>query len=141
MVDSSKRAMLIEDYIKVVDKSWKDSLVHSNYSYTKLSEDYQLKPEFFYAYHGAFETDNLELNGNTYAMEELDGTVATDYKINLDIYDDGENIGIYIEYNNQIYTEEYVQKFLDAIKYILVQFFVNDMDKLRINEIELAPNF
>ena len=141
MVDSSKRDMLIEDYIKVVDKSWKDSLVHSNYSYTKLSEDYQLKPEFFYAYHGAFETDNLELNGNTYAMEELDGTVATDYKINLDIYDDGENIGIYIEYNNQIYTEEYVQKFLDAIKYILVQFFVNDMDKLRINEIELAPNF
>ncbi|MBO6275119.1 MAG: non-ribosomal peptide synthetase, partial [Methanobrevibacter sp.] len=94
MVDSSKRDMLIEDYIKVVDKSWKDSLVHSNYSYTKLSEDYQLKPEFFYAYHGAFETDNLELNGNTYAMEELDGTVATDYKINLDIYDDGENIGI-----------------------------------------------
>ena len=140
MVDSSNRDMLIEDYIKVVDKSWKDSLVHSNYSYTKLSEDYQLKPEFFYAYHGAFETDNLELNGNTYVMEELDGTVATDYKINLDIYDDGENIGIYIEYNDQIYTEEYVHKFLDAIKFILVQFFVNDMDKLRVNEIELAPN-
>lgn len=61
----------------------KDALVHSNYPYTKLSEEYQLKPEFFYAYHGAFETDSLEMDGNTYAMEELDGTVATDYKINL----------------------------------------------------------
>ncbi len=141
MVSSQNRNMMVEDFIKIVDKSWKDALVHSNYPYTKLSEEYQLKPEFFYAYHGAFETDNLELDGNTYVMEELDGTVATDYKINIDIYDDGENIGLYIEYNDQIYTEEYVMEFLNAIKYILVQFFVNDMDKLRINEIELAPNF
>jgi len=141
MVDSENREMLIEDFIKVVDKTWKESLVHSNYPYTKLSEEYQLKPEFFYAYHGAFETDNLELDGNEYSMEELDGTVATDYKINLDIYDDGEKIGIIIEYNDQIYTEEYVKKFLEAIKFTLVQFFVNDMDKLRLNEIELAPNF
>ena len=141
MVNSENREMLIEDFIKVVDKTWKDSLVHSNYPYTKLSEEYQLKPEFFYAYHGAFETDNLELDGNEYTMEELDGTVATDYKINLDIYDDGEKIGIIIEYNDQIYTEDYVKMFLDAIKFTLVQFFVNDMDKLRLNEIELAPNF
>ncbi|MBE6488728.1 MAG: amino acid adenylation domain-containing protein, partial [Methanosphaera stadtmanae] len=140
MVNSDHREMLIEDFITLVDKTWKDSLVHSNYPYTKLSEEYHLKPEFFYAYHGAFETDNLELNGNTYKMEELDGTVATDYKINLDVYDDGENIGIYIEYNNQLYSKDYVEKFLEAIKYILVQFFVNDMDKLRVNDIELAEN-
>ena len=141
MVGSENRSMMVEEFIKVVDKSWKDALVHSNYPYTKLSEEYQLKPEFFYAYHGAFETDNLEMNGNTYAMEELDGTVATDYKINMDIYDDGEDIGMFIEYNDQIYTENYVKEFLKAIKYILVQFFVNDMDKLRIEDIELATNF
>ena len=141
MVGSENRSMMVEDFIKVVDKSWKDALVHSNYPFTKLSEEYQLKPEFFYAYHGAFETDNLEMDGNTYAMEELDGTVATDYKINLDVYDDGEEIGIFIEYNDQIYTEDYAKEFLTAIKYILVQFFVNDMDKLRIEDIELATNF
>ncbi|WP_458406165.1 amino acid adenylation domain-containing protein [Methanobrevibacter sp.] len=141
MVSSENRDMLVEDFIKIVDKSWKDALVHSNYPYTKLSEEYQLKPEFFYAYHGAFETDSLELDGNTYVMEDLDGTVATDYKINLDIFDDGENIELYIEYNDQIYTKEYVMEYLNAIKQVLVQFFVNDMDKIRLNEIELAPNF
>ena len=140
MVGSENRSMMVEDFIKVVDKSWKDALVHSNYPYTTLSEKYQLKPEFFYAYHGAFETDSLEMEGDTYAMEELDGTVATDYKINLDIYDDGDEIAIYIEYNDQIYTEEYAKDFLNAIKYTLVQFFVNDMDKLRIEDIELATN-
>ncbi|WP_363928284.1 amino acid adenylation domain-containing protein [uncultured Methanobrevibacter sp.] len=140
MVGSENRSMMVEDFIKVVDKSWKDALVHSNYPYTKLSEEYQLKPEFFYAYHGAFETNSLEMEGNTYAMEELDGTVATDYKINLDIYDDGDDIGILIEYNDQLYTKDYVKEFLNAFKYTLIQFFVNDMDKLRIEDIELAAN-
>ena len=55
----------------------------------------------------------------------------------MDIYDDGEIITLYLEYNDQIYTEEYVNQFLLSIKYILFQFFVNDMDKLRINDIEL----
>ena len=141
LVGSENRSMMVEDFIKIVDKSWKDALVHSNYSYTTLSEEYGLKPEFFYAYHGAFETDNLEMDGNTYVMEELDGTVATDYKINMDVYDDGDDISMFIEYNDQIYTKEYVTDFLNAIKHTLVQFFVNDMDKLRINEIEIVPNF
>jgi len=141
MVSGENREMMIEDFIKVVDKSWKDSLVHSNYSYTTLSEEYQLKPEFFYAYHGAFEADNVELEGKTYEMIDLDGTVATDYKINMDVFDDGESISLYIEYNDQIYSEDYVTKFLNAVKHILFQFFINDMDKLRISDIELASKF
>ena len=136
IVNGENREMMVEDYIKIVDKAWKDALTHSNYPYTKLAEDYQLKPEFFYAYHESFN-DEIILDGKKYKTIDLDGTVATDYKINLDVFDDGENISLYIEYNNQIYTEEYVKLFLEAIKYTLFQFFVNDMDKLRIKDIEL----
>ncbi|WP_295613709.1 non-ribosomal peptide synthetase [uncultured Methanobrevibacter sp.] len=141
MVSGENREMMVEDFIKDVDRSWKESLVHSNYSYTALSEEYQLKPEFFYAYHGAFETDNLELEGKEYEMIDLDGTVATDYKINMDVFDDGKDISLYIEYNDQIYSKDYVEKFLNAVKHILFQFFINDMDKLRIGDIELASKF
>ena len=123
--------------IKIVDKAWKDALTHSNYPYTKLAEDYQLKPEFFYAFHESLK-GKIELNGRTYEAVELDGTVSTDYKINMDIFDDGEHITLYLEYNDQIYTEEYVNMFLRSIKYILFQFFVNDMDKLKLNDIELV---
>ncbi|WP_292603293.1 condensation domain-containing protein, partial [Methanobrevibacter sp. UBA212] len=42
IVDGENREMMVEDYIKIVDKAWKDALTHSNYPYTKLSEDYQL---------------------------------------------------------------------------------------------------
>ena len=137
LVNGENREMMVEDYIKIVDKAWKDALTHSNYPYTKLAEDYQLKPEFFYAYHETFD-DEIILDGKKYKTTDLDGTVATDYKINLDVFDDGEDISLYIEYNNQIYTEEYVKLFLQAIKYTLFQFFVNDMDKLRIKDIELV---
>ena len=137
IVNSENRDMMVEDYIKTVDKAWKDALTHSNYPYTKLAEDYQLKPEFFYAFHESLKS-KIELNGRTYEAVDLDGTVSTDYKINMDIFDDGEFITLYLEYNNQIYTEEYVSQFIRSIKYILFQFFVHDMDKLKIKDIELV---
>ncbi|ADC46203.1 non-ribosomal peptide synthetase [Methanobrevibacter ruminantium M1] len=137
IVNAENRDMMVEDYIKLVDKAWKDALTHSNYPYTKLAEDYQLKPEFFYAFHESLKS-KVELDGRTYEAIDLDGTVSTDYKINLDIFDDGEFITLYLEYNDQIYTEEYVNQFIRSIKYILFQFFVHDMDKLRIRDIELV---
>ena len=136
IVNGENRDMMVEDYIKIVDKAWKDALIHSDYPYTKLSEEYQLKPEFFYAFHESLN-NGIELNGRSYEAMDLDGTVSTDYKINMDIYDDGELITLYLEYNDQIYTEEYVNLFLHSIKYVLFQFFVHDMDKLKISDIEL----
>ena len=137
IVNGENRDMMVEDYIKIVDKAWKDALTHSDYPYTKLAEDYQLKPEFFYAFHESLKS-KIELNDRSYEAVDLDGTVTTDYKINMDVFDDGEHITLYLEYNDQIYTEEYVSNFLHSIKYILFQFFVNDMDKLKLNDIELV---
>ena len=136
IVNGENREMMVEDYINIVDKAWKDALIHSNYPYTKLSEDYQLKPEFFYSYHESL-VNELELEGKDYKTIDLDGTVSTDYKVNMDVFDDGEKIRVYVEYNDQIYTEDYIKTFLFSIKYILFQCFVNDMDKLRICDIEL----
>ena len=36
-----------------------------------------------------------------------------------------------------MYTKEYVEQFIDSIKRILVQFIENDIDKLRICDVEL----
>ena len=140
IVNSKQRDMMIEDFIKVVDKDWKNALTHSNYPYTKIAEKYKLKPEFFYAYHELSKQDAEEENSIKFDVIPLDGTVATDYKVNLNIYNDGEDINIYLEYNDELYTEEYIEKFVHGLKYILIQFFVNDMDKLRISDIELETS-
>ncbi|WP_407375056.1 amino acid adenylation domain-containing protein, partial [Methanobrevibacter sp.] len=137
MINSENREMFIEDFIKMVDKSWKNSLIHSNYPYTKISQTYQLKPEFFYAYHESFEKDQENTSGINFESIPLDGTVATDYKINFNIYNDGETIALYLEYNDQLYTQEYIEKFMYCFKYTLIQFIVNDLDKFRLCDFEL----
>ena len=139
IVNGENRDMMIEDFLKVVDKSWKDALTHSSYPYTKLAEEYQLKPEFFYAYHEAFKNE-IRLNDKRYKALELDGTVAIDYKINLNVYDDGQTISLHLEYNDQLYSKEYVEMFLHSIKYILFQFFTNDLDKYRLSDVRLKED-
>ena len=118
---------MIEDFIKVVDKDWKNALTHSNYPYTKIAEQYQLKPEFFYAYHELFKQDENESDGMNYEVIPLDGTVATDYKVNLNIYNDGENIKFnyhseehIINVDNELhhFNEEYDKSLLDKATFI-----------------------
>jgi amino acid adenylation domain-containing protein len=141
IINGENREMMVEDFIKVVDKSWKESLIHSSYPYTKLAEEYQLKPEFFYAFHEFFQSEEFTIEDEDYTMDALDGTIATDYKVNLNVFDDGEEVNLVLEYNDQLYSEEYAQKFLQAMKFILVQFFVNDMDKYRICDVKLKEDF
>ena len=141
IISSKDREMMIEDFIKTVDKDWKNTLIHSSYPYTRIAEEYQLKPEFFYAFHENFENNEISLGDDTFEIIPVDGTVTTDYKINLNIYDDGEDISLYLEYNDQLYSRGYIEKFLHGLKYILVQFFINDMDKLRICDLELENDF
>ncbi|MEE0942262.1 MAG: condensation domain-containing protein, partial [Methanobrevibacter sp.] len=138
LIDGKNREMMVEDFIKVVDESWKGALVHSNYPYTKLSEEYGLKPEFFYVFQEFFEDEDITVNDEKYEVESIDGTVTTEYKVSLNVYDDGEEINIVLEYNDELYSEEYIQNFLLSMKQILVQFFVNDMDKLRLCDVQLV---
>ena len=63
IINAENRKMMVEDFIKLVDKAWKESLIHSSYPYTKLAEEYQLKPEFFYAFHEFFQSEEFTIDG------------------------------------------------------------------------------
>ena len=43
-----------------------------------------------------------------------------------------------MKYNDQLYTEDYAQKFLDSVIYVLNQFIDGDNDNLRICDIALC---
>ena len=64
----------------------------------------------------------------------------------MDIFAYEDNIKFKLDYNDQLYSEDYIQKFLDSFNRVLNQFIKSDIDKLMINEIELErehelPNF
>ena len=137
IIDNENRQESLRDFINSVNQSWKGALNNSIYPYIKLAEKYQLKPEFFYAYHEFLKSDDMMINGKVYEPHEIDGgdLVTSDAKINLNIYDEGDEFNLSIEYNDQLYTEDYVEKFLKSIKVILDQLIENDWDVCKIQDI------
>jgi len=142
LINNDNRQISLRDFIQSVDSTWKDTLKNSIYPYLKISEKYQLKPEFFYAYHEFLQSDELTINDKSYKPQELTGAelVTVDSKVNLSIFDNGDKFNILLAYNDQLYSEEYIKTFIKSIKDILVQFMENDVDNFKICDVKLKED-
>ena len=141
--NNENRQESIKEFINGIDDVWKDTISHSEYPYTSLAEDYQLKPEFFFSYQEFLQSEEVTINGKNYQETALlsDDFSATAYKVNFDIFVYEDKILYKLDYNDQLYTEEYIQKFLDSLNLVLNLFIENDINKLMINEIELESEY
>ena len=140
IISNVERNVSLKEFINLVDKVWKDSINHIDYPYTKIAEDFQLKPEFFYAYQESGESDQVTVNDKKFVVEELateDISVA-EYKINLNITDAGDELVLVLQYNDQLYSEDYAQTFLKSIIRVLNQFIGGNIDETKICDISLA---
>ena len=148
IISNENRQETVKKFIKHVDKTWKETINNSNYPYTKIAEEFQLKPEFLYSYQEFLEDENLSIGDQRFESYELvdEDFAGTEYKIDLTIMEAEDKININIGYNDQLYTKEYIEQFIGSIKRIISQFIENDIDKLRICDVELesevdAPEF
>ena len=130
IISNENRQETVKKFIKHVDKK------------------FQLKPEFLYSYQEFLEDENLSIGDQRFESYELadEDFAGTEYKIDLTIMETEDNININIAYNDQLYTKEYIEQFIGSIKRIISQFIENDIDKLRICDVELesevdAPEF
>ncbi|WP_407453663.1 condensation domain-containing protein, partial [Methanobrevibacter sp.] len=138
ILKNENREQTIEEFLKLVDKTWIDSINNSIYPYTKIAGKYQLKPELFYAYNEGEGSESLSIDGNEYENYELaDATADTEYKIDIGVLKQDTVINIELSYNDQLYTEDYIQTFLDSMETIIDQFIINDIRAMRICDVEL----
>ena len=137
--NNENRQVSIREFVNYVDGVWKDTVNNSIYPYTNIAQDYQLKPEFFFSYQEFLESEDITIDGKAYEGKELtdENVVATEYKINFDIFVFEDSIELIVEYNDALYTEDYIKKFLDSFKLVLNQFIENDVDDLMICDVEL----
>ncbi|WP_405271529.1 AMP-binding protein, partial [Methanobrevibacter sp.] len=142
IINNENRHVSVRDFIRSIDKTWKETLRNTAYPYIKIAEKYQLKPEFFYNYHEFLESDEIIINNREYIPQELAGfdMVTVESKINLAIYDNGDEFNVIMEYNDQLYSEDYVRTFIQSMKNILVQFLENDIDSCRICDVKLKDD-
>ena len=132
------RTLTIKEYLKSVNDIWMESINHCDYPYTKISEEFHLKPEFFYAFNN-LDAEEIKINDKIYKVNYLD-SLEVNYKISLDVNETKDNLELLIQYNDQLYTPDYIETFLNSIINVINQLIEEDIDKLRISEIELGES-
>ena len=141
IMSNEDREISIIDFIKSVDETWKTTMENSFYPYSKIAEKYQLNPEFLYSYNEFLQSDDMGTDNKSDVSEELccEDSISRDYKIALFVKSFKEHVELEIDYNDQLYTEDYIHTFVNSIKSILNQLLSCDVSKFRICDVSLQP--
>ncbi|WP_406535292.1 amino acid adenylation domain-containing protein [Methanobrevibacter sp.] len=129
------RNITVRQLFNQIDELWKNGVKHSNYPYIKIAEEFDLKPEFMYTYNN-LENEKIELDNKVYKIKSLN-SLETNYKITFDVNENEKCVELVILYNNGLYSENYIKTFLDSVLSTVNQFINQNIEQLKINEIEL----
>lgn len=112
--------LTIAEFMEYINKEWFDVLAHSSYPLTKISDEYGIVPEFFYAYHGKIISD-IEMNGETVKRESFSEDNLK-FKVNLNVVEYDGKYDVSIRYNDQLYSPKLIQTFLDSFSVVVNKF-------------------
>ena len=127
----------IREFFEYVNGEWLNVLTYSSYPLTKISNDYDITPEILYAYHGKIIED-IEMAGMTVERQSLEYD-SLKFKINLNVVEVDNQYRIFCEYNDQMYSHELMQTFLNSINVVLNKFLTYNPDTL-LKDISIIEN-
>ena len=84
--------------------------------------------------------EEIKINDKIYKVNYLD-SLEVNYKISLDVNETKDNLELLIQYNDQLYTEKYIKVFLNGVLNTIEQFISDDIENLKISDIELNKNY
>ena len=116
------RDISVKDYLDEIKEIHDDNLRFINCPVDRIIKDYNLKPEFYYSFNQDLDVDSLNFKYSTY--------------LNI-LESDGEFI-LSMQYNDQLYSQSYINLFLESIQTIINHFINNDITKLTLSDISLV---
>ncbi|MDO5826468.1 MAG: AMP-binding protein, partial [Methanosphaera sp.] len=114
------RDMDIEEYFSSVNNSWMDVLNNSSFNYIEIANKYGLYPDFLYAFHGKIIED-INIGGKKYVRESMEYD-SLRFKVALNIIEINDEYVISIDYNDALYSEDYISTFAESIKRVITEF-------------------
>ena len=121
----------IRQYLEYVNGEWLNVLTYSSYPLTEISNEFDIAPEILYAYHGKIIED-IEIGGMSVERQSLDYE-GLKFKISLNVVEVDNQYRIFCEYNDQLYSDNLINTFLDCIRIVLSKFQTFDEDTLMKN--------
>ena len=125
----------ISEYMNYINSQWLDVLSNSSYPLTRISDEFDITPEILYAYHGKIIQD-IHMDGMTLKREAI-GNSGVKFKITLNVEEVDDAYSINCEYNDQLYSKEYINTLLDSMNIILEKFRKYDKDT-QLKEISIT---
>jgi amino acid adenylation domain-containing protein/thioester reductase-like protein len=119
----------VADYFDYVENVWLDVLKYDCYPFTKISDKYDMFPEFFYAYHGKIIED-ITINNRTIERESLEYE-ALKFKLSVNVIDTGDNFNMLSQYNDALYSEDLIETFMRSISIVLDKLIENPQALLK----------
>ncbi|SMC86734.1 non-ribosomal peptide synthetase [Sporomusa malonica] len=101
------------DYVKAVQDNMLETLSHEIYPFTKMVEKHKIAPLINYAYQGGME-ESFELEGKPAETEVLALNKAK-FPLAITAIPNNGDYEISIEYDDSLYTKDYIKIFTSAI--------------------------
>ena len=117
------RKTSIKDYLLEIKKDWEENLKYAGFSANDVIDEYGLKTEFYYSFN-----EDLDLNS----------FIKYRYNFYLNIMQSNDGFNLSSFYNDQLYSNEYVNTFLKSIDTILNQILSTDLSKSTLSDISLV---
>lgn len=119
----------VKDYLEQVQDTLLDVLDFDSYPFLKISEKYQLNPEFLYAYQSGL-TSSVDLSDKDVDVVKIEND-SPKVKISLVIEDYEDKFRIIADYNNALYSESLIKTYLESIKTVINTIINNFSIKLK----------
>ena len=125
-IDTDKKVM---DFLAVVQDTLLDVMKYECYPFTKISDKYDIFPEFLYAYQtGVVST--MEIDGKKAELESLE-LEAPKFKLSIAIEDTEDQFKIVSQYNDAIYSENLMKIFIQSIAIVADKIMKNHESLLK----------
>ena len=125
----------IKEFYDYINGQWLDVLANSSYPLTRISDDFDIAPEVLFAYHGRIIED-IHMDGMTLKREAI-GDSGVKFKIAINVEEEEDGYNINCEYNDQLYSDDYISTFLKSIMIVLEK-FINFDEKTQLKEISIT---
>ena len=100
-------------YVKAVQNNMLETLSHEIYPFTKMAEKHKIAPLINYAYQGGM-VESFELEGKLVEIEALALNKAK-FPLEITAFPQNDTYEISIEYDDSLYTKDYITAFTRAI--------------------------
>ena len=119
------RSISIKDYLDEIKRIHDNNLKYINFPVEGIIKDYNLKPEFYYSFNQDLDVDSLKFKYSTY----------------LDILESNDQFTLSMYYNDQLYSQSYINLFLKSIQKIISHFINDDITKSTLSDISLVDEY